>query len=220
MRHDTVAIGFCALALSSLFVNAETAQDTSYIYLDNTPYVASVSNVVEFSWPTLRDAFKSQNRSDVASYSGFDWTKPYPGTPLSGFSAHLRIADELAFPSSVTTEDVKTNVASISYGAPPSLMDSDGFPAKMHSSWYICQHYYVSTVPDPTQEVEHDCSFLPTQCQQDLKSSFVKKWGSFESETGSMCGGNALELITPSCRDALGLVTADVLGLARAIPDS
>ncbi|GKT70005.1 hypothetical protein ColTof4_02428 [Colletotrichum tofieldiae] len=90
----------------------------------------------------------------------------------------------------------------------------------MHSSWYICQHYYVSTVPDPTQEVEHDCSFLPTQCQQDLKSSFVKKWGSFESETGSMCGGNALELITPSCRDALGLVTADVLGLARAIPDS
>ncbi|KAK2033986.1 hypothetical protein LX32DRAFT_660138 [Colletotrichum zoysiae] len=199
------------LALASRFFSAVRAQETSYIHFDNSPYLANASNVVEFSWPSLKAALASPNRSDVASYNGFDWTQPYPGTPLSGFSTHLRIADDLAFPDSVTTENVRTNVASISYGIPPPLMNSDGFPKGMDSSWYICQHYFVSTVPDPTKEVDHDCSFLPKQCQQDLKSSLVKKWGTFMSETGAMCGANALELITPSCRDALGLVRADVL---------
>ncbi|KAK2017154.1 hypothetical protein LZ32DRAFT_551605 [Colletotrichum eremochloae] len=199
------------LVLAFHVASAVGVQETSYIYFDNTPYLANASNVVEVSWPSLQAAFSSPNRSDLADYRGFDWTQPYPGTTLPGFSAHLRIADELAFPNSVTTENVRTNVAAISYGIPPSLMESDGFPKSMDSSWYICQHYYVSTVPDPTEEVEHDCSFLPTQCQQDLKSSLVKNWGTFESETGAMCGANALELITPSCRDALGLVRADVL---------
>ncbi|KAK2060412.1 hypothetical protein LY76DRAFT_509962 [Colletotrichum caudatum] len=211
MIYGRLTTNLGILALASHFSSVAGAQETSYIYFDNSPYLSNPSNVVEFSWPSLKAALTSPNRSDVASYTGFDWTLPYPGTPLSGFSTHLRIADDLNFPDSVTTENVRTNVASISYGVPPPLMNSDGFPKGMDSSWYICQHYFVSTVPDPTKEVDHDCSFLPKQCQQDLKSSLVKKWGTFISETGAMCGANALELITPSCRDALGLVRADVL---------
>ncbi|OHF03210.1 hypothetical protein CORC01_01594 [Colletotrichum orchidophilum] len=120
MMHDLVKASSWALPLASLFANVARTEDVSYIYLDNTAYLANASNVVEISWPALQ-----------------------------------------ALLFSVTTEDVKTNVAAISYGVPPSLMNSDGFPKRMDPSWYICQHYY-----------------------QDLKSSLVKSWGSFESETG------------------------------------
>ncbi|KAF6834629.1 hypothetical protein CMUS01_06101 [Colletotrichum musicola] len=199
------------LPLASLFTTVAGEEDVSFIWLDNTVYFANESTIVKMSWPVLKDAFASPSRSDIASYSGFDWTQPYPGAPLDGFSAHLRIANELPFPSSVIAENVRTNVAAISYGIPPSLMGGDGFPKSMDPSWYICQHYFISTVPDPTADVKNDCSFLPTECQQDLKDRLVKSWGSFEDETGAMCGANALELITPSCRDTLGLVRADVL---------
>ncbi|KAF6796483.1 hypothetical protein CSOJ01_13143 [Colletotrichum sojae] len=199
------------LPLASLFTTVAGEQDVSFIWLDNTEYFANASNIAKMSWPDVKDAFAAPNRSDIASYPGFDWTQPYPGAPLDGFSAHLSIADELSFPSSVIAEDVRTNVAAISYGIPPSLMGGDGFPKSIDPSWYICQHYYISTVPDPTSVVDHGCSFLPTECQRDLRNSLVKTWGSWEAETGAMCGANALELITPSCRDTLGLVRADVL---------
>ncbi|KAK1445739.1 hypothetical protein CMEL01_09982 [Colletotrichum melonis] len=212
MIRGLTTIAPWGLLLAFLTIRVARADDVSYIYLENVAYLANSSNVVEMSWSVLKSAFLSPSRSDVATYSGFDWTKPYPGVPLPGFSAHLRIADDLSFPSSVTTEKVKTNVAAISYGVPSPLMNSDGFPKSMDPSWYICQHYYVSNIPDPTTDVKHDCSFLPTECQTDLKLGLVKTWGSFEGDTGTMCGANALDLITPSCRDALGLVRADVLG--------
>lgn len=205
------------LPLASLLQTITGEEEMSYVLLDNTEYIANASNYVEMSWPALEDAFASSNRSDVASYRGFDWTKPYPGAPLTGFSAHLRIADEVPFPSSAIKGDVRSDVAAISFGVPSSLMGDDGFPKSMDPSWYVCQHTYVSTVPDPTTDVDHGCSFLPTECLDGLRDSLVKTWGSWENETGSMCGGNGLEYISPSCHDALGPVTADVLGMLSSI---
>ncbi|OIW32666.1 hypothetical protein CONLIGDRAFT_660508 [Coniochaeta ligniaria NRRL 30616] len=187
------------------------AEDSSYIYFDNIPYLANASNVVSMSWPDLKAAFTSPNKSDIASFEGFDWTKPYPGRAVSSFSAHLRIADEVPFPDTVTTENVFTDVTALTFVIPPSLMGSDGLPKAMDPSWFICQHFFVSNVPDPTEDVAHDCSFLPAACQTDLVNSLVDSWGSLYNETGAMCGANALDRIAPSCRDPLGAVTADVL---------
>jgi hypothetical protein len=199
------------LAVLQFSKSAVQAEDTSYIYFDNTRYLANASNVVSMSWPALKAAFASPNKTDTANYAGFDWTKPYPGSALSGFSAHLRIADDVPFPSTVSTENVLTNVAALTFGIPRSLQ-SNGVPKAMDASWLICQHFFVTTVPDPTKGVAHDCSFLPKTCQTDLVNSLVDTWGSLYAETGAMCGANALDTIAPSCWDALGVITADVLG--------
>lgn len=211
-----ISSGALSLALS-LFGHgypclAQTTPDTSYIYFDNAEYLVEASNVVKMSWPTLEAAFASPNRSDIASFTGLDWTKPYPGSPLSGFTAHLRIADEVRFPPAVTAENVTTNVAALNFDIPPSMRKANGLPKSMHSSWYICQHYYISTLPDPTSDIAHDCSFLPSQCQKDLKASLTKNWGAFESEQGGMCGTWAFDYITESCQSTLGRLTSDVLG--------
>ncbi|KAB5558630.1 hypothetical protein GE09DRAFT_1120102 [Coniochaeta sp. 2T2.1] len=186
------------------------AEDSSYIYFDNTQYLADTSNVVSVSWSALKAAFASPNRTDTAKFEGLDWTKPYPGSALAGFSANLRIADDVPFPSEATTENVLTNVAALTFGIPRSLV-SNGLPKAMDPSWYICQHFFVSNVPDPTKDVDDDCSFLPKACQTDLVNSLVDSWGSLYSRTAAMCGANALDRIAPSCRDAVGATTADVL---------
>lgn len=204
------------LALLSLGSITVRADDTSYIYFDNIQYLANASNVVSMSWPALKAAFASPNRTDSAKFEGLDWTKPYPGNALTGFSANLRIADDVPFPSEVTTENVLTNVAALTFDVPPSLL-SHGLPKAMDPSWYICQHFFVSTLPDPTKGVDHDCSFLPEACQTDLVNSLVDTWGSWYNDTGAMCGALALDSIVPSCRDAVGFLTADVLGKSRSI---
>ncbi|EGO57222.1 hypothetical protein NEUTE1DRAFT_121728 [Neurospora tetrasperma FGSC 2508] len=214
------AISSGALSLALLLFGhgnpclAETTPDTSYIYFDNTQYLAASSNVVPMSWSTLEAAFASPNRSDIASFTGLDWTKPYPGSPLPGFTAHLRIADEVRFPPAVTDENVSTNVAALNFGIPSSIRKENGLPRSMHSSWYVCQHYYISTLPDPTSDIAHDCSFLPSQCQKDLIASLTQNWGAFKSnpDSNTMCSGWALDTITESCQSTLGRVKADILG--------
>ncbi|KAK3334264.1 hypothetical protein B0H65DRAFT_481929 [Neurospora tetraspora] len=202
------AISSGALSLALLLFGhghlAKATTDISYIYFDNTQYLAAAYNVVQMSWSTLQAAFASPNRSDIASFT----------RPLSGFTAHLRIADEVRFPPAVTDENVTTNVAALNFGIPPSMRKENGLPKSMHSSWYVCQHYYISTLPDPTSDIAHDCSFLPSQCQKDLKASLTQNWGAFKSdpESGTMCSGWALDTITESCQTTLGRVTADVLG--------
>lgn len=212
------AISSSALSLALLLFGhgnpclAATTVDNSYIYLDNAEYLVESSNLIKMSWSALEAAFASPNRSDIATFTGLDWTKPYPGTPVSGFTAHLRIADEVRFPPAVTEENVVTNVAALNFGIPPSMRKANGLPKSIHSSWYICQHYYISTLPDPTSDIAHDCSFLPSQCQKDLKASLTKNWGAFESEQGGMCGTWAFDFITESCQGTLGRLTSDVLG--------
>ncbi|KAK1561503.1 LOW QUALITY PROTEIN: uncharacterized protein LY79DRAFT_595499 [Colletotrichum navitas] len=200
MSQHGHSLAFCskidqvnALPLAFLFSSAAKAQEMSYIWLDNTQVLTNASNMVEISWPTLEAGFASPSRSDA------DWTKPYPGTALPRFTAHLRIANDVPFPSSVTKENVMTNVAAISYSVPPLLIGSNGFPNSMDSSY---------TVPDPTQNIKHNYSFLPTECQQDLK---ISSWGSFKSQTRAICSANAFDPVVKSCQDTLGLIRANVL---------
>ncbi|KAK3386245.1 hypothetical protein B0T20DRAFT_457738 [Sordaria brevicollis] len=196
---------------------AVTDPDLTRIYFDNVPYLANASNVIPMSWTALQAGFADPIREDVANFTGLDWTKPYPGSPAPGFTYHLRIADHLPLPASVTTEKAVIDVAAVNNVIPQSLRneadDDGGLPKSMHPSWYICQHYYVSDLPDAASDVAHDCAFLPSQCQKDLKADLVANWGAYADETdGGMCGGWTFDTITPSCQEALGFVTADVSG--------
>ncbi|KAF7856275.1 hypothetical protein EAF04_009803 [Stromatinia cepivora] len=176
------------LLSASLFTQFISAQEYSYIYLDNTDYIANASNVVEASW------------TDLA---------PFPGTPLKGFGAHPRIVDDIPFPNT-TVYNQSTEVTAITYSIPDSLMSSDGVPLDMDSSWYICQHYFVSTLPDPTHPIDESCGFLPDQCQADLKADLTTSWGKLDPTIP--CSGLAFDTIPDSCEETLGMVHADVLG--------
>lgn len=191
--------------------------DTSYIHFDSIEYIANASNTIPMSWSALKTAFADPVSEDIATYTALDWTKPYPGSPLPGFTAHLRVTDRVPFPPAVAEklDGSGTEVAAINYGIPPSMRKADGLPKKMHPSWNICQHYYVSTEPDPSSPVSHDCSFLPSECQKDLKYDMTKDWGAFKDEEGAhglMCSGWAFDAIPLSCENSLGFVTADVYG--------
>lgn len=207
------------LALSSSGVQADNHDEVAYIYFDNITYLANSSNVFKIAWQPLEKAFQAPNQSDRAVWEGFDWTKPYPGSPLAGFTTHLRIADDIpvGLPDDYVplfpTEDSKvvTNVASLTFAVPPSLVGPEGLRKEMDPSWEICQHYYVSSVPDASHGVQHDCAFLPEQCRTDLISGVVDKWGEYYEELGAMCGDIAFGSIPSSCQDALGYITSDVL---------
>ncbi|KAH7631548.1 hypothetical protein B0T09DRAFT_303063 [Sordaria sp. MPI-SDFR-AT-0083] len=219
------AISSGALSLALLLfghghlTKAAKDPDTRYIYFDNIPYIANASNIIPMSWSAVEAGFANPIREDITNFTGLDWTKPYPGSPVPGFTTHLRIADHLPFPAVVTEENAVIDVAALNNGIPQSMRKADGIlPKAMHPSWFICQHYYVSDLPDAAaSDVAHDCSFLPSQCLKDLKADMVANWGAYADETnGSMCGGWTFDTIVPSCIDALGFVTQDVLGFNAA----
>ncbi|KAH8664682.1 hypothetical protein BX600DRAFT_437216 [Xylariales sp. PMI_506] len=204
------SVAVLRLLTSSVQAQSTATDATSNIYLDNGDYIANASNVVQISWPALEAGFSSPNETDSASFDGFDWTKPYPGTPLAGFAAHLRIADDVAWPD--TVGDNQTTAASaITYSVPSALMGADGVPLSPDPSWYICQHYFVSTWPDPTLAIDHSCGFLTSQCLADLRSNLTEFWGLRGNPT-IPCSGMVFDTVPATCQGALGLVTADVLG--------
>jgi hypothetical protein len=190
--------------------------DTATVYLDSIESMDDLSNIANISWPIIEAAFRSPNHSDTAQYSGFDWTKPFPSERLPGFSTHLHIADDIPLPINVGGENARINMAALSYGIPASMMGSDGLPKPMDDSWYLCRHYYLSTLPDPTQDIAHDCSFLPARCIVDLKNSIVDRWGDWlnnelPGNSHYMCSG-FFELVPDSCVGSLGSIGPIVYG--------
>lgn len=190
---------------------AQAIQDdtTSYIFYDNIEWLSNNSNIIPMSYPSIQEAFANPNKRDSASFPGLDWTKPFPGELIDGFGAHLRVAHDVEVPESVMP-NVTTQVSAITYNIPQAMMDGSGGPKAMDPSWYICQHYYVSTRPDPTQDVDHSCGFLPDACLADLNASLTESWGKLDDSIP--CSGYALGSIPTSCRETLGPVRSDVLG--------
>ncbi|KAL1856435.1 hypothetical protein Daus18300_010702 [Diaporthe australafricana] len=182
---------------------------TSYIFYDNIDWLSNTSNITPLSYSSMQKSFANPSRRDSAQFSGLDWTKPFPGEPIDGFGAHLRVAHDVEVPESVMP-NVTTQVSAITYSIPEAMMDGGSVPKAIDPSWYICQHYYVSTRPDPTLDVDHSCGFLPERCLADLNASLTENWGNLDDTIP--CSGYALGSIPVSCRDTLGPVRSDVLG--------
>ncbi|KAF6812662.1 hypothetical protein CPLU01_14853 [Colletotrichum plurivorum] len=159
-------------------------------------------------WPSRSNLHTAH--VDVASYEGSDWTKPYPGTAVQGFQAHLRIANDVPWPADFATNQT-TEVTALTFSLPGSLMDeSRGLPKPMDPSWFICQHYFVSALPDPTEAVDHGCGFLPAQCRADMETSLTGSWALDDPDVP--CSALLLDSVPVSCQDSLGLIRGDVIG--------
>ncbi|TIC91647.1 hypothetical protein CH35J_010918 [Colletotrichum higginsianum] len=186
------------------------AEDSmSYIFYDNQEFLVNNSNLARISWTEVEAAFNHPAHVDVASYGGLDWTKPYPGSPVDGFQAHLRIANDVPWPASFASNET-TEVTALTFSIPDSLMDhSKGLPKPMDPSWFICQHYFVSALPDPTEPVDHSCGFLSAECRADMETSLTGGWTKEDPDVP--CSALILDPIPVSCQDTLGLVRGDVI---------
>ncbi|KAL0938162.1 uncharacterized protein CTRU02_207893 [Colletotrichum truncatum] len=194
-------------ALAAVLAGAN--EFTPYIYFENQEFLANKSNAARISWPDVEAAFQHPSTSDVSSYGGFDWTKPYPGSPIEGFQAHLRIAHDVPWPESVAKYR-STEVTALTFSVPEALMNTaKGVPKAIDPSWYICRHYFVSKRPDPTAQVDHDCGFLSAECRADFEDSLTKGW--FKEDPDVPCSALTFDPVPVSCQDTLGLIRGDVI---------
>ncbi|KAK2027314.1 hypothetical protein LX32DRAFT_564557 [Colletotrichum zoysiae] len=181
----------------------------SYIYYDNREFLVDGSNLAKISWTEVEAALEHPVHTDVARYGGVDWTKPYPGSTIDGFEAHLRIANDVPWSAGLAVNTM-TEVTALTFNIPEPLMDrSSGLPKPMDPSWFICQHYFVSAQPDPTEAVDHGCGFLSADCRADMEASLTGHWT--EEDPDVPCSALILDPVPVSCQDTLGLVRADVI---------
>ncbi|KAJ5773845.1 hypothetical protein N7457_008741 [Penicillium paradoxum] len=202
-----------ALLLTSLCTNpAEARVNTtmSPIYIDNDEYFMNGSNIGSVAFSDIQAAFKSPNLTDEVTFSGYDWTKPFPGSAISGFKTHLRVAYDVPISGDVV-EDATTALTSLTYSIPESMMQSDGtLPKPVDPSWYICRHIFVGTKPKISDKIDSACDFLGSECITDLKSSLTKDWMNVTPEVP--CSGLGFDPIPSSCRKIFGFARMDVLG--------
>jgi hypothetical protein len=153
------------------------AQISSPYYLTDGQFFMNGSNIVTGDWSSIPNAFLNPVATNSTSITGYDWTKAFPGTALSGHSVNLNISQEMHISEDIV-ENATTVLSSLTFGTPASIMDQD-LPKAMDQSWFVCRHVFISTKPEVKQMVDGGaaCSFLPSTCQTDLKTSLTQDWG-------------------------------------------
>lgn len=217
------------LVAGHLVLASSDDNSTAYLYLDNVPYLAATNNIVPMSLDALTAAFAQPNVSDTATFSGYDWTQPFPGTPTSGFAAHLHVAYDVPFPNTLVKQNASSAVSALTFSNPAGLMmqhrddddddddaNGDATTKPMDASWYVCQHIWVSSsssVADTTTTNKmdhHTCGFLGEECLADLRSNLTERWGHFDPNVP--CSGQIFDLVPASCQSVWGLGRADIQG--------
>ncbi|KAH9210832.1 hypothetical protein DL95DRAFT_465442 [Leptodontidium sp. 2 PMI_412] len=168
-----------------------SAQISSPYYLTDGPFFMNGSNIISGIWNNVSNAFSKPVATHSTPVTGYDWTKPFPGTALSGYNVNLTISQEMHIPEDVV-EDATT-------------------PKSMDPSWFVCRHVFISTKPEVKKAVEGGgaCSFLSSACQSDLKTSLTQDWGQLDPTY--MCGALAFDPIPSSCIDSFGSARQDVM---------
>jgi len=203
------AVASCLAVAHASTINANT-QPFSLIYTDNQEYLADFGgNVNNISFPLLQQATLRPNATDNTTFTGYDWTAPYPGKAVAGHSVHLRTAYDIPLPDSVVW-NASTTVTSLTFGVPDALMAKPGTPKAMDPSWYICRHIFVSALTNITKP-DHACNFLGAQCKADLTTQLTGNWGVEDPST--MCAGLAFDSLPASCVNTFGIARMDVIGM-------
>ncbi|POR37748.1 Uncharacterized protein TPAR_02062 [Tolypocladium paradoxum] len=191
--------------------------DDSPIYIQNTEFLANASNVVGLPWNTLSKALAKPDSRSGSLFTGFDWTKPFPGSLAKDYGAYLSVVHDVPVPETVV-QNSTTTVSSLTFSIPDSMMASKGVTAAMHPSWYICRHIYVSAANPKAQAAiaaGEGCGFLTDDCKKDLKSGLASRWGTTDEDT--MCSGLIFDAIPDSCRGSFGFARADVIGFDSTV---
>ena len=183
---------------------------SSPYYLTDGQFFMNGSNIVTGDWTNLSTAFVNPVATHATPITGYDWTKPFPGSALSGHTVNLTIAHEMHISADVV-EDSTTVLSSLTFGTPASIMADSSQPKAMDQSWYVCRHVFISTDPAVKQKVDGGAgtSLLPAACQTDLKTSLTRDWGTLDATY--MCGALGFDSIPASCVDSFGFSRQDVM---------
>lgn len=187
----------------------------SPIFVDYVEFFMNGSNVIEVPYDDVKDAFENQVAASSQGLSGFDWTHPYPGSPIDGHKVYLEIAREMHMSPSIV-ENSTTVLSSLTFDIPDS-MRAGSLPLNMDPSWFICQHIFISTseqARDPVDRGEN-CGYLSEQCKSDLTDTLTKTWGN--EANGTMCAALGFDPIPPSCEDSFGFARQDVLSFDEGV---
>jgi hypothetical protein len=196
------------LLLAALEGHAVSSQAMSPIYLDNIEFLSDSGNLANISFPQLKSALATANSTNETTYDGFDWTKAFPGSKISGHKSHLRIAYNQAI-STAQVDNSTTAVSSLTFSVPGSMLDN-GTPKAMDPTWTICRHIYVSSIANATAGTGDSCGFLAPQCVTDLKGTLTQGWMTTDNST--LCSGLTFDAIPASCVGTFGFARADVAG--------
>lgn len=197
-----------ALVLIGQF-HASKARLISPIFVDYVEFFMSGSNLIEVPYDDVKDAFEKHVAASSQGLSGFDWTHPYPGSPIDGHKVYLEIAREMNLSPSIV-ENATTVLSSLTFDIPDS-MRAGSQPLNMDPSWYICQHIFISTSMKAKESVDggENCNFLSQQCKSDLTDILTTTWG--KEANGTMCAALSLDPIPQSCEDSFGFARQNVL---------
>ncbi|KAH7348908.1 hypothetical protein BKA65DRAFT_372083, partial [Rhexocercosporidium sp. MPI-PUGE-AT-0058] len=179
-------------------------------YLTDGQFFMNGSNIVTGDWTNLSAAFVNPVATHATPITGYDWTKTFPGSALSGHTVNLTIAHEMHISADVV-ENSTTVLSSLTFGTPASIMADSSQPKAMDKSWYVCRHVFISTDPAVKQKVDGGAgtSLLPAACQTDLKTSLTQDWGTLDATY--MCGALGFDSIPASCVDSFGFSRQDVM---------
>ncbi|KAH6714317.1 hypothetical protein BKA61DRAFT_481645, partial [Leptodontidium sp. MPI-SDFR-AT-0119] len=183
---------------------------SSPYYLTDGQFFMNGSNIVTGDWTNFSAAFVNPVATHATPITGYDWTKTFPGSALSGHTVNLTIAHEMHISADVV-EDSTTVLSSLTFGTPASIMADTAQPKAMDASWYVCRHVFISTDPAVKQKVDGGAgtSLLPAACQTDLKMSLTQDWGTLDATY--MCGALAFDSIPASCVASFGFSRQDVM---------
>ncbi|KAJ6784675.1 hypothetical protein PWT90_00418 [Aphanocladium album] len=189
---------------------------SSSFYLDNAEFFRNSSNLLSAPWGDVSKSFASPVSLNAAPIIGYDWTKPYPGQTLGGHRVYLSVGSEMPLSEQIV-QNSTTVLSSLTFGTPGSLM-SNGKPATMDPSWYVCRHIFISTKPEVKKTVDGGdgrCVFLPDACSKDLRTSLTQSWGT--ADDTSMCSAFVFDNIPESCFDAFGKARQDVIAFDSTV---
>lgn len=187
------------------------AQISSPYYLTDGQFFMNGSNIVTNNWSSISTTFWNPVATNSTPITGYDWTKAFPGSALSGHSINLTLSQEMHISEDIV-ENATTVLSSLTFGTPAGIMVDQYQPKTMDQSWFVCRHVFISTKPEVKQVVDGGaaCSFLPSTCQTDLKTSLTQDWGQLDATY--MCGALAFDPIPSSCVDSFGFARQDVMG--------
>ncbi|KAE8378398.1 hypothetical protein BDV26DRAFT_292215 [Aspergillus bertholletiae] len=188
-------------------VTLGAAFDTPF-YIDNDEYFIRSDNLLSVPMENVTAAFKTPYSVQSTPIDGFDWTKSYPGSRIDGHTAYLEVSQEMPISESIV-QNATTVLSALTFSIPES-MSSGKQPRAMDSSWYICHHIFISTKPEVKSAVDsgQNCDFLSEECQNDLRTSLTKDWGTAAEDT--MCSALGFDAIPMSCHDSFGYARQDV----------
>jgi hypothetical protein len=198
--------------LNTRGVNAK--EDTTLLYWENIPELVYTKNQHEVPLSTFQSSLKVPNVSTETFFDGFDLTQPFPGTKLSGYKAHLRVAYD--FPISDDQVDNSTTaITSITFGAPSSMIGKDGNIKPMDPSWQVCRTTFVSLLKNQTDAAKSDdtCNFLSPKCISDLKAELTENWMGVKWQTKFLCSVLPDHPIPKSCEEFFGKAVSEVRGM-------